>query len=516
MFVIDIGVTHDGNETTFDLSATAPDIEGENGVSAYYDEENDKYVVGLEEHYLSYAQATSTVTTLTTNPQTLGNFNNISVMGDKISLSQNTITLTKGLYHVDLQVNITIENESAQYYDVTLSNSISNGALNKVVDGSFAHTETLDLSFDALVTDDSKSLEFTLTGLPTGNKYYIKNIQIHEMTTVDSILEATGGQYTGGVAVSVSNNKINVVYDSMSGIGVTPNNELYVKLGKGLSFSNEGGVDGSLSLDEVTEGVVETVQTLEKELDGKLTTNMNISDAKIVGNPFYNEPSTPTMGATLFTVPLTHKINTDTEISFFTSQAMNQSFPIMVGLLEYNFKYYFENNGSVSSRSQTTWIGDTGLIWSDTRAEDTNYMSQNDSNANRKYTFKFKHVTDVVSGEVTDDTTGDVYINSYGPEMRSDRAYYLVFFGRAGQGLSYFLADDGYAATTNSDPYLSFYVNNMKYYETSASPAENMANWDNATWSAHNDMTMNQINFWNREGEANTIKRPLVLIRNNA
>lgn len=516
---IDVGVTHEGNETTYDLSATAPEIEGENGVSAYYDVENDKYVVGLDEHYLSYAQATSTVTTLTTNPQTLGNFNNISVMGDKISLSQNTITLTKGLYHVDLQVNITIENESAQYYDITLSNSISNGALNKVIDGSFSHTETLDLSFDALVTEDSDNLEFTLAGLPTGNKYYIKNIQIHEMTTVDSILDATGGQYTGGVAISVSNNnKINVVYDSMSGIGVSPNNELYVKLGKGLSFSTEGGVDGSLSLDEVTEGVVETVQTLEKELDGKLTTNMNISDAKIVGNPFYNEPSTPTIGATLFTVPLTHKINTDTEISFFTSQAMNQSFPIMLGLLEYNFKYYFIPEGAttVSSRTQTTWIGDTGLIWSDTRAEDANYMSQSDSNANRKYTFKFKNVTDVVTQEVTDETTGEVYINSYGPEMRSDRAYYLVFFGRAGQGLSYFLADDGYAATTNSDPYLSFYVSNMKYYETTASEGESMANWDNATWSAHNDMTMKQINFWDREGEANTIKRPLVMIRNNA
>ena len=156
------------------------------------------------------------------------------------------------------------------------------------------------------------------------------------------------------------------------------------------------------------------------------------------------------------------------------------------------------------------------MIWSDTRAEDANYMSQSDNNANRKYTFKFKHVTDVITEEVTDETTGEVYINSYGPEMRSDRAYYLVFFGRAGQGLSYFLADDGYAATTNSDPYLSFYVNNMKYYETTASTGESMANWDNATWSAHNDMTMNQINFWDREGEANTIKRPLVLIRNNA
>ena len=105
---------------------------------------------------------------------------------------------------------------------------------------------------------------------------------------------------------------------------------------------------------------------------------MNISDAKNVGCPFYNTPSTPTLGAALFTVPLNHKINTDTEISFFTSQVMNQSFPIMIGLLEYNFKYYDIENNTLVTRSQTKWIADTGLIWSDTRAVDGNWIGQRD------------------------------------------------------------------------------------------------------------------------------------------
>ena len=99
--------------------------------------------------------------------------------------------------------------------------------------------------------------------------------------------------------------------------------------------------------------------------------------------------------------------------------------------------------------------------------------------------------------------------------MRSDRAYYLAFFGRAGQGMSYFLGDDGYSITTNSDPYLSFYVNNMSYYETEESTGIPMANWDDATWEAHSGMCMSSVNYWDREGEANTIERPLVLIRNN-
>ena len=494
-------------------------ISGNNGISAEYDPENNQWDIGLRTPSYNYAAARTNVTTMTATSETLSGFVDISTAG--ITFEDDIVTLDKGLYHVDIQVNIPIDEVDESYYDVTLTPSLSNAILCQTIDSTYIHNTTLDLSFDINLLTDNNALTFTLDGLPVGGKYRVANFQIHEVTTIDSLIDVIGGDYAGGDGINVDNeNKINVNVDTASGIGINANNQLYVKLGKGLKFDTEGAAEGTLTLDNVTEEVVETVQSLQVELEGKLTTNMNISDAKNVGCPFYNAPSTPTLGAALFTVPLNHKINNDTEISFFTSQVMNQSFPIMIGLLEYNFKYYDIEDNTLITRSQTKWIADTGLIWSDTRAVDGNWIGQRDdqapnNKANRKYTFKFKNVTDVISGTVTDPTDGTVYTNIVSPEMRSDRAYYLAFFGRAGQGMSYFLGDDGYSITTNSDPYLSFYVNNMQYYETEESTGIAMSNWNDAAWEAHSGMSMSSINYWSREGEANTIARPLVLIRNN-
>lgn len=494
-------------------------ISGNNGISAEYDPENNQWDIGLRTPSYNYAAARTNITTMTATTETLSGFVDISTAG--ITFENDIVTLDKGLYHVDIQVNIPITEVDESYYDVTLTPSLSNAVLRQTIDSTYIHNTTLDLSFDINLLTDNNELTFTLAGLPVGGKYRVENFQIHEVTTIDSLIDVIGGDYAGGAGINVdSENKINVNVDTASGIGINANNQIYVKLGKGLKFDTEGAAEGTLTLDNVTEEVVETVQALQVELEGKLTTNMNISDAKNVGCPFYNAPSTPTLGAALFTVPLNHKINTDTEISFFTSQVMSQSFPIMIGLLEYNFKYYDIEDNTLITRSQTKWIADTGLIWSDTRAVDGNWIGQRDDQApsqkaNRKYTFKFKNVTDVISGTVTDPADGTVYTNIVSPEMRSDRAYYLAFFGRAGQGLGYFLGDDGYSITTNSDPYLSFYVNNMSYYETEESTGIPMSNWNDAAWEAHSGMSMSSVNYWSREGEANTIARPLVLIRNN-
>lgn len=494
-------------------------ISGNHGISAEYDPENNQWDIGLRNPSYSYAAARTNVTTMTATEETLSGFVDIRTAG--ITFENDIVTLDKGLYHVDIQVNIPIDVADDSYYDVTLTPSLSNAVLRQSIDSTYIHDTTLDLSFDINLLTDNNALTFTLAGLPVGRKYRVENFQIHEVTTIDSLIDVISGDYTGGVGINVDGeNKINVNVDTASGIDINANNQLYVKLGKGLKFDTEGAAEGTVTLDNATEEVVETVQALQVELEGKLTTNMNISDAKNVGSPFYNTPSTPSMGATLFTVPLNHKISTDTEISFFTSQAMDQSFPIMIGLLEYNFKYYDDETGALVAHSQTKWIADTGLIWSDTRAVDGNWMGQRDDQApsgkaNRKYTFKFKNVTDVISRTVTDQVNGTVHTNIVSPQMRSDRAYYLAFFGKAGQGMSYFLGDDGYSVTTNSDPYLSFYVNNMSYFETPESTGIPMANWTTADWEAHSGMSMSSINYWSREGEANTIARPLVLIKNN-
>jgi hypothetical protein len=340
--------------------------------------------------------------------------------------------------------------------------------------------------------------------MPIGSEYYVRNLQIHEIVTIDGLLNIAGGQYTGGTAIGISNeNVINVKYDSMSGIGVTPNNELYVKLGKGLSFSNEGGVDGSLSLDEVTEEVVETVQSIQKELNNKLTTNMNISDAKDIGSMFKNN-AVASLACSLFTVPLQHNLTTASEISFFTTQGMNQSqsFPIIIGLFEYNFDYFDPNTHQY--RSQTTWLGDTGPIFENTQDVKGHAVGGGPN----KYTFKLKHLTPVVSEDIEYD--GKTYHNEYGPVMRSDRAYYLAVFARHTEGLNYVLGDAGYNAVTNSDPYISWYADNMRYVNPDKTSVPMDDNWNG--WN--NDLCMSAIDYWNRGGEANAIVRPLVMIRN--
>jgi len=499
---IGVGSATVGNVVTYDLSGAK--IVGENGVSAKYNPDTNEWNVGLEEQTYCYAEAQSHNTTTTGLTEVLSNFENITCVGEDIEITSSTITMNKGLYHIDIQVNVTNTTTAPQYYDVSLTNSLNNGALTKVFDGSFTHTETLDLSFDVKLLNNSNSLTFTLTNMPIGSEYYVRNLQIHEIVTIDGLLDFTGGQYTGGTAIGISNeNVINVKYDSMSGIGVTPDNKLYVKLGKGLSFSNEGGVDGTLSLDEVTEGVVETVQTLEKELNGKLTTNMNISDAKDIGSMFKNN-TVASLACSLFTVPLQHNLTTASEISFFTTQGMNQSnsFPIIIGLYEYNFDYFDPDTHQY--RSQTTWLGDTGPIMNDTQDVKGHAIGGGPN----KYTFKLKHLTPVVSADIT--WNDKIYHNEYGPVMRSDRAYYLAVFARHTDGLNYVLGDAGYNAVTNSDPFISWYADNMHYVYPDKTSATMDDNWDG--WG--NDLSLSAIDFWNRGGEANAIVRPLVMIRN--
>ena len=491
------------NSTTNKYELSGAKIVGENGVSAEYNPATNEWNVGLEEQTYCYAEAQSQVTTTTSVVEDLSNFENITMVGEDIDITSSTISMNKGLYHIDIQVNVTNKTTAPQYYDVSLTNSLSPGGLTKVFDGSFLHTETLDLSFDVKLLNDSNTLTFTLTNMPIGSEYYVRNLQIHEIVTVDSVLEATGGVYRGGTAIGITNeNVINLKYDAMSGIGVTNNNEIYVKLGKGLSFTNEGGVNGSLSLDDVTEEVVETVQSMQKELDNKLTTNMNISDAKDIGNMFKNNV-VASLACSLFTVPLQHNLTTASEISFFTTQGLtqSQSFPIIIGLFEYNFDYF--DPTTYQYRSQTTWLGDTGPIFENTPDVKGHAVG---GGAN-KYTFKLKHLTPVVSADIP--YNDKIYHNEYGPVMRSDRAYYLAVFAKHTDGLNFVLGDAGYNAVTNSDPYISWYADNMHYVYPDGTSASMDNGWDG--WN--NDLCMSAFDFWNRGGEANAIVRPLVMIR---
>lgn len=441
--------TAQNGDVTYDLEATYPSISGINGISAGY--VDDQYVVTLEDHLYSYAEAQTSLTTLTTNPETITGFNNKKIIGDNISFVNDVINLEPGLYHIDMQVYIPVAGGDNNYYNVQLVPSISYATLDQVVDGSFAHNYTLDLSFDVQI-DSANTLTFELNGLPPGYKYLVKNLQIHEVTTIDSVMQATGGTYRGGVATNIDNeNKINVQYATASGIAVDQaTNQLYIKLGEGLKFDTSGAAAGSLSLNNITQDVVETVQELKAELDGKLTTNFpypmisnnNTDFATYKGNG-------DNCICQLFSVSLTHKISTDTYFTVYMKDSGYTQTNVIFGIFEYNFDYWDE--AAQRWRGQTNWVCDTGPV---SLAKPT---------ADTKLEFQVKH------------------INPLHNELRSDRAYYAVLALKSDSGNGVFLACcDNYDGDVHSEPTLNWRwesVPNLDFVNPSGT-LENTQWWD--------------------------------------
>lgn len=166
-------------------------ISGNHGISAEYDPENNQWDIGLKTQSYSYAAARTNVTTMTATEETLSGFVDISTAG--ITFENDIVTLDKGLYHVDIQVNIPIDVVDDSYYDVTLTPSLSNAVLRQSIDSTYIHNTTLDLSFDINLLTDNNALTFTLAGLPVGRKYKVENFQIHEVTTIDSLIDVISG-----------------------------------------------------------------------------------------------------------------------------------------------------------------------------------------------------------------------------------------------------------------------------------------------------------------------------------
>lgn len=313
-------------------------------------------------------------------------------------------------------------------------------------------------------------------------------------------------------------------------------NGICVKVGAGLKFDDDQGVV-AITIDSQVEDVVETVESLKEELDNKLTTNMNISDAKKTNNvapPIPDKGESPTWGASFFTVPLQHNLNELSTISIITSDGLGDSavFPLIIGILEYNFDfldpnvpdseaagypaYYSDYNSQISGpywRSRTTWIADTGAITSDRVDVDGGIPLS----AAGKHTYRLKKRVQPESINVTKD--GVTYTNEVGPTLRSDRGYYLIILGCKASGITRIMSDEGYDDPTNSDPIITYGSVNPKWYETPTSQGQGMDQWSSSDWQTHiqnDDLTFSAISYWDRDvPEAKGLGRPYVMIRNS-
>jgi len=538
------------NTVTYTISADDVIISGNNGISAEFDEDAKQWNVGLSatNSYACYvAPMTGDGTTYNVDE-----YEQVYNAGDEITLGNGTIDIAgQGLWHIT--VNATIENNAIDdnYYNTTLSFGTNTATIQ--FDNSYQHAETINLDFDKLISDDTTySNAPIITDAPANALVHITNISIHKVATGITYMEGST-TYVGGKAIKIGdNNDINFVpgsglqasydgadvklgdalgFDANSAIEVRPGSGLYIddkqklslRLGKGLAFSGNGDVI-TIETDSDVNEVVETVQALQKELDGKLTTNMNISDAKSVGNPWAGDSNLNNLAASMFTIPLQHNLTTASTVSFITTQNLGQSdqAPLMIGILEYNFDYFVTANNElgVSSRSQTKWIADTGPIWADGADCYDIYGKNPAADGAGRYTYYLKNLTTVISSYV-EDYDGKKYYNEVGPCLRSDRAYYLALFAHNPNNYKWFLSDDGFNTDTihNTDPAISFRVVGCTYYNNETDPtgvsidSTFLDNVRNGT----QQFSMSGLPWWGTNRSYNAIdqiQRPYVMIRN--
>ena len=530
--LISAGISADAqNNPCYVISAAKPGevavprISGENGVSAHYADKENTYVIGLSS---SPAYASFTATTTADNgvytPATYSESYNV---GNGVILNDNTISVGPGLWHVTIYAKVTNTETSPNYYDTVLTcNSIKNIVQ---FDNSYIHTEYINLDAD-VVSNDSLAINIELDDVPANSTVVIEQLQLHKIVT-GNVTHEGGNTYTQGYGISIDNYQIdfntgsglavdnvtnNVDVQVGSGVFIDANNKVSIKLGKGLAFSADGDVVAIETNNAVNE-VVETVETLQKELDGKLTTNMNISDAKKAGCPWDGDvTNTNNIAASFFTIPLQHNLTTASEISFFTTQGLGQidSAPLVIGILEYNFDYFEVDKSApngVKTRSQTQWIADTGPIWDDTPDVNGLYLKNNAG----RYTYKLKNVTPVSASDITGND-GTVYHNEFGPLLRSDRAYYLVLYCYSPNSYQYFLCDEGYGTgINNTDPAISFRKTSTNYTDADGITHDISRDWLNAVKENNYPFSISGMQYWDRAyNNVNDMKRTYVMIRN--
>ena len=333
-----------------------------------------EYTVAMKDpdDVLNWARFNSNGIAYTTGTTATLAFTSAEGAGTNITLNgNNQVVLDKGSYHVDIQVIAGISGGDNAYYDAGLSAG-SNRVVMQSVDGSYAHTETLDLSFDIRVQNNGSVLNFELAGLPPCT-YQVKNLNIHEFLTLEAAQEAAGGVYNAGVGLTLDSTTHTFDVNLGDGLELKDGtNNIQVKLGEGLTFTDDHGIKAiAIDPEGEVQQVVDTVQKMETDLDTKVTTNFQ--PAQITTSADYHTAGEVNNGELLgylFTVPINNKIymaddataKYTTCIGVYSTQSYTQSY-IMLGLYEYDPNYqHKDSQGAVTAWGRTVPLCDTGRV----------------------------------------------------------------------------------------------------------------------------------------------------------
>ena len=363
---IGVGSATIGNVITYDLSGAK--IVGENGVSAEYNPATNEWNVGLEDYNdIGFAKYSSSANVYTASAVVDGYTEDLNVNPTKITLDNYKILLKTGFYHVDVQTNFTIANPDNNYYNVFVKSIPNAASITQMIDGSYAHTETVDLSFDIRITNDNTPLEISVENFKTNETFAISNLNIHEIVSMPSQIEGGAGNYQAGNGISIGNDTIAAKIGN--GLEFNESNAIQVKLGKGLKFDDSQGVQ-AVTIDSDVNEVVETVQELQESLDTKITDNyppamITIADLQVANQTQYAPSNGGMLIGYLFTCPITHKIYTGsnndykTKIGIYTKQWSGDNKKVILGIYEYQPDYV---NPDTLQVGKTEALCDTGII----------------------------------------------------------------------------------------------------------------------------------------------------------
>ena len=242
-----------------------------------------------------------------------------------------------------------------------------------------------------------------------------------------SKINGGGGNYVAGDGINIINDTVSVKVGDGLWVPASSNN-LEVKLGNGLAFTNDGGIN-ALAIDEKTEAVVETVEKLADDLDTKVTVNMPVASITDVFNSEYwqnidqGQDDEGLYIAQLFSVPINNKLYVSaddaemvTNIAIYSHQAFSNT-DVIFGLLEFDF----DGNGGTGD---TNWVADTGPVsW----------------NAAGRHEFPLIHM------------------HPDRAELQANKMYYAVACVKKGSRNNLWLAGTtGYSQAFNSDPRIAF------------------------------------------------------------
>lgn len=359
--------TDDNGNIQYDLGVTNPGISGVSGVSAYYDENEDKYIIGLEYNEIGFAKYSTKQNVFSTSAIVTGYNEDLNVNPTKISLSNDKILLKKGFYHIDAQTNFTISNEDNNYYDVIVKTIPIAATITQMIDGSYSHNETVDLSFDIKIADDDTPLEISVENFKSNETFSITNLNIHEIISMPSQIEGGANNYQAGDGITLTNDTIAAKLGN--GLEFNESNAIQVKLGAGLKFDEKQGVQ-SITIDNNVGEVVEEVNKLQEDLDTKITDNfppamITLANLQVAEGTQYAPSNGGMLIGYLFTCPITHNIysntNNDykTRIGIYTKQWAGENKKVILGIYEYDPDYI---NPTTLQIGTTRALCDTGII----------------------------------------------------------------------------------------------------------------------------------------------------------